>query len=991
MAQHHQHTGPVSKFVDWWKDYEDVQKMEEYTEYIGVCKGCFDPRSSVLDAPRKHHYYKRRSNEHMRPSGGIEKQSRYNLKERKSQSSFSGEDRRKSSKSSNTAAGWMAAGLGGIGLAKAGKAVFSAGRDDFDDTYSIKSGRSGLSRHSRSRSRDRKSYSYGYSGIRHRSRSADRMSQMSVGVTSDRKDRRDHKAGRRRSRAGSSSSSNSGHGKSGLIGTAIGAGLAGVALGAVTGKKRNSRSKSPKRVQVVHHRRDSSDDERRRRSQQLRHKASRSSTSGASVIEIGGQNHEAQGGFLQGFFAAPPPKEKRPKPNSLKKKKKGFFNFSNDSTSSSDSEMAFGTGYVRRRRRSSHTRRSSPKRRSSDERLKASLIGLGATAAAITAAKAGKSKRNSEVVAVKENRLGRKSSQSSRPGSRFGDDEWEDLPDDGTSESSSDGGLAYGDHALKKSKSNDSIGSNDSGTNKWGWRWGFGKKKRRPSNNLYDNIAETSFIGPTAAGAAGALAGAAAATTHGRHDSESSSAQTLQSVYPVAPNDPNASFDARRTSSIATSQPLVTSGPGPISLQQPQPMHQVPGAIYSTQAPSQSTYTAPAGPPVFSQMPSQAQYPIQSQAQNIFIQNHPQQPAFRRANSSPIQSSSWKRDAAIAALAAGVTASAMKHHDRPPSRPPSASSNVRFNLTQEQADKEMRERRRQQERLEEEENRRREAQDRMDEEADRQREEQRLRDEAAWEEEELARREQQRRDDEVRRAEDLRRAETVRREEEERLRLELQRQEDEARKVEDERRETLLRLEETARQEDERRRRELQRQQDEARKFMDIQGLAKLENDRRREQQDAKSRAAREAEDRERQQRAAFMEHQRQLAIEATEAERKRRERREFQQQEAERIEAARREAEIQEDLERRRRESQDYGNRYGNDQARLLEQQPTGSSMASTATVVQRRDQELQEREREVFKPESKKSSVAGAVAAGAAAALKATQRPHWRSQDGG
>jgi serine/arginine repetitive matrix protein 2 len=73
MTQQHQHTGPVSRFVDWWKDYEDVQKMEEYTEYIGVCKYCFDPRSSVLDAPRKHHYGRRRSSEYTRPSGGIEK------------------------------------------------------------------------------------------------------------------------------------------------------------------------------------------------------------------------------------------------------------------------------------------------------------------------------------------------------------------------------------------------------------------------------------------------------------------------------------------------------------------------------------------------------------------------------------------------------------------------------------------------------------------------------------------------------------------------------------------------------------------------------------------------------------------------------------------------------------------------------------------------------------------------------------------------------
>ncbi|KAF7455202.1 hypothetical protein A1F99_024600, partial [Pyrenophora tritici-repentis] len=958
MAQHHQHTGPVSKFVDWWKDYEDVQKMEEYTEYIGVCRGCFDPRSSVLDAPRKHHYYKRRSNEHMRLSGGIEKQSRYNLKEKKSYNSISsGEERRK--KNSTSAAGWVAAGLGGIGLAKVGKAVLTAGRDDFDDTYSIKSGRSRVSRRSRSRSAERKSYSYGQAAIRHRSRSADRMSQMSVGITNDKKDRRDHKVRRRHSRSNSSSSSNSGHGKSGLIGAAIGAGLASAAFGAAT-KKQPSRSKSPKRVQVLHPRRDSSDDERkRRRSQQLRRKVSRSSTSGASVIEIG-DTHESQGGFLGGFFAAPPPKEKRSKENSLKKKKKGFFNFGNGSASSSDSEMAFGTGYVRRRRR------SSVKRRNSDDRLKASLIGLGATAAAITAAKAGKSKRN-EVVTVKENRLSRKGSVSSRPGSRFGDDEWEDLPDDGTSDSASDGGLVYGDYTLKKTKSQESIASDDSGTKKWGWRWGFGNKKRRSSNNLYDNIASTSLIGPTAAGAAGALTSATVvtSTSHTHHDSESSSAQTLQSVYPVAPIDPNASFDARRTSSISTSQPLATSGPAPISIQQPQPMHQIPGTIYSTQAPPQTGYTAPAGPPVFSTSPFPPPYPAQSQVQNIIIQS-PQHPTFRRANSSPIQTTSWKRDAALAGLAATAGAaavSALKHADRPPSRPPSASSNVRFNLTQEQAEKELRERRKEQDRLEEEANRRREQQRREDEarreEDERIRREQQRRDEEARREDALRREELTRREEALRREELARREEAVRREEEERLRIEQQLREEEARKVEEDRRLTLLRLEDTAREEDERRRRELQRQQEEARKFMEIERLAKLEQERRREQNDLHGRAAREAEERERQRRAehlAHLEHQRQLAIEASEAERKRRERRESQQQEAELAEAARREAEIQEDLERRRREheAQEYSSRYESDRARKLESQPTGSSIASTATVVQRKEQELQERERE-------------------------------------
>lgn len=946
MAQRHQHTGPVSRFVDWWKDYEDVQKMEEYTEYIGVCKYCFDPRSSVMDAPRKHHYHKRRSNEYIRPSGGIEKHSRYSLKEKKSHSSFSsGDERRK--KSNSSAAGWVAAGLGGIGLAKAGKAVFAGGRDDFDDTYSIKSGRetrSRISHRSRSNSRDRKSYKYGQSAIRHRSRSRDRMSQMSVGVT---KDKKDYKIVRRNSRSSSSSSSRDG--RSGFFGTAIGAGLAGAALGAVTKKKHRSRSRSrsPKKVYVQHQRRDS-DERRRRMSQQLRRKSSRSSASGASVIEIG-QEHQSQGGFLGGFFAAPPPKEKLYKSKSHQKKKSGFFTFGNGSSSSSDSEMAFGTGYVRRRRR------SSPKRRNSDERLKASLAGLGATAAAIAAAKAGK-KRHSEVVAVKQHRLGRNSIDRPRPGSRYGDDEWEDLPDDDTSDSSEDAGLVYGDYELKKTKSKESLASNGSGTNKWGWRWGFGKKKRRSSDNLYDNIASTSLIGPTAASAAGALTGAAIGSGIGRHDSESSSVHTLQTVYPVAPSDPTASFDARRTSSIQTPQPLLTSSPGAISIQQPQPMHQVPGTIYSTQAPSQPGYAASAGPPVFSQAPNQP-WPTQFQTQNVIVQAsqptaHP--PLPRRANSSPIQSSSWKRDAAIAGIAgtAGAVAiSALKRHDQP-DRPPSASSNVRFNLTQEQVDKEQRGRRKEQDRREEEDSRRREQQ--MRDEESRRAEEDRLR------------REQLVREEEARWAEAERRREQ--------LRLE-----DQTREEEERRRREQLRLEAQAREEDERRRRELQRQQEEARKYMEAERLAKVEAERRLEaqrqhQQAMQARAAAEAEELERQKREARAELLRRQGLEA-EAERTRKE-----QREAERVESARRDREMREDVERRRRdlEAQKFAAQYEVDsERRKLVQQPTGSSVSSVATDVRRKEQELQDRERDLVQPDPWKSTAAGAVAAGAAAAI--------------
>lgn len=44
---------PLQRFVDWWNDYEDVRRMEEYTEYIGVCRDCFDSSSPGRD-PRAH-------------------------------------------------------------------------------------------------------------------------------------------------------------------------------------------------------------------------------------------------------------------------------------------------------------------------------------------------------------------------------------------------------------------------------------------------------------------------------------------------------------------------------------------------------------------------------------------------------------------------------------------------------------------------------------------------------------------------------------------------------------------------------------------------------------------------------------------------------------------------------------------------------------------------------------------------------------------------
>lgn len=927
MAQRHEHKGPVSKFADWWKNYDDVRKMEEYTEYIGVCKYCFDPRSSPMEAPRQHHYNRRQRSGELRPSGIKEKHSRYGLNEKVSRTSLSGDERRDKRKSSNTgAASWIAAGLGGVGLAKAGQALFNQ-RNDFDDTYSIKSGRDARSRtshRSRSRSRESKHYSYGRSGIRHRSPSEDRISFMSTGITGSRRDRKEHKVVRRRSH--SQTRSHSRDRKSGIFGAALGAGLAASAVGASRkGHRSRSRSHSPQKA-FVQHRRDSSDHERRySKTQRLKSKSSRSSVSGASFVEVS-RPHQSQGGFLGGFFAAPPPKEKskekKRKTHSHSKKKKGFFTFGNASSSSSDSDIAFGEGFVKRKSRLD--KRTS--RRNSDEKFNAALLGLGATAAAIAAAKAGRSngRHRPEVVAVRENRHQAQSRYRRQSGgsrhSNVDADGWEDLPDDDTTDSGSiSSGLAFGDHDLYKTKSRESLNSNGSGTSKWGWRWGSKKEKKKPSvESLYKTNVDHSLIGTAAVGA---VAGTAFGTGLHRQDSSASSIPSLQHVVPVqASADPN-TFDAR-TNSLPTSQPLLTSQSGPMTIQHPQPLHQVPGAMYSTQAPSEPGYMAPSGPPVFSQPP----YPTAFDSPQ-----HPAPP--RRANSSPVQSSSWKRDAALAAAAgglAGAAISSFKNKDRP-SRPSSSQSNVRFGFTEEQAHKER----------------------------------QRLKDLQRDEEDERRRR-----------------LDETERREQERRKLELQRQQEEARKhqeaersakLEIERREAERRREQEGKERREQEERIARRAREMAEEHERREHEARVAEQRRHELELEEGQKQRERPEQERR-----MAEQRKRDIEfEEELEQKRRERRELDRRVAEQREAEQREAEIQQDLERRRREREaaEYSSRYESDrERRVIEQQRTGSSVASD---VRRKEKELEDRERDIVQPDDWKKPAAVATAAAAAAAI--------------
>ena len=582
MAQKHRHRrGPLGTFVEFWTDPDGVAQYEEYTEYIGVCKNCFAPGSTPRDAPRKHHYRRRRSDERYGSSTRVDKESRWG--------SSDGENRRRSRKS------WLAGGIAGYGLAEVGKTLFNQKRGA-DGTYNVRFSRgnasdTSLRRRSGSDSPSRRSRtSYGVTGessasiSRRRSRSRERVE---TGITSDgkiyRKDPHGSLLGgpaiktytpRRRSRSRSRSRSRDRHN-----------GHAAAALGATLGSSV---------VAPQSRRRDRSSDKASVRS----HYRGRERSPRREEVSM-----------LSSFFSSPPEKRQR----SHRKKKRGFFSFGNSSSSSADADLAFGAGIEISRDRKRLSTRSR-----NDRNAGAAFLGLSAAAAAIAlreSQKGNKSSRKADVVAVKETKSKKRvTSEHHQRGRRTSasptmeEDVWESASDEDDLSSVSSA-LAYGGNARR---SQESLTSDSSGMGKWSWRWGSKKKSKRTvqAGSTADNFGTNA--GTAAATLAGALASGAVTsnTSQLQNDSRMSSSSNLpplQQVYPVPTSDPSR-FDVTRRDSIASSnQPLMTSRPAPVPLQQPQPIVPVSHAVYTTQPLYGHSYSAPSGPPVFSQIPYQPQ------------------------------------------------------------------------------------------------------------------------------------------------------------------------------------------------------------------------------------------------------------------------------------------------------------------------------------------------------------------------------------------------
>lgn len=384
----HSHKGVFGRFVDWWRDPEAIAQYEQYTQAIGVCKYCFDPMSSPADAPRKHHYHPQRRSSGSRhgSSNRVDKTYRYSSDE---------DVRRRSSTTKKMVLG----GVAGYGVAKVGEAIYKRNHD-FDDTYSVKSGRP--VNQSRVSFQDEPQYER-YGDVRLSRRGSDRSINKTAKIS--------QKSDDRRRRYSSSSSSTSSSRRSSR------------AHGAASEKKSRRRSKSrtpsptarrkyfSKRVSPMH-----------------------------SYVDLSATN-DGPGGLI-GFFTSPSANQKRGK------KPKGFFNFANDSSSSSDADLRFGEGTVRRKSSRKQLREARDRRGhgggGASAAALAGLVVAGTKLAAETDKEHNRGKRKTEA----DKRAGRNARDASNHRIILDDHEHGGRDDgwytDAESEESVDIDLAYG-------------------------------------------------------------------------------------------------------------------------------------------------------------------------------------------------------------------------------------------------------------------------------------------------------------------------------------------------------------------------------------------------------------------------------------------------------------------------------------------------------------------------------------------------------------------
>lgn len=288
---------------------------------------------------------------------------------------------------------------------------------------------------------------------------------------------------------------------------------------------------------------------------------------------------------------------------------------SHSSSSSTNMDLAYGTGYVKRpKRRGVRSRKGKEidreknrdggreggrdggrERDSNRAPTDAEILAVGAGLAKLARdqnkldRRSPRNNRSAEVVAVKEI-TGRRGygpgrdqgpSKISHGTGAVDEDGWESASD-GESESSVDSRLAFGE---------------DNGGGWFGWGKGRPQPQRKktsvvdpkqfgPANSLHGILTEPVGFGEVTWDPSSDFHHASPYPVGPRDSTPSGSQSSLQRVFPIATSDPSR-FETARSSVGSGSEPFVSSRTGALPLQQPQPIAPVSQSVY------EPTYRAP--------------------------------------------------------------------------------------------------------------------------------------------------------------------------------------------------------------------------------------------------------------------------------------------------------------------------------------------------------------------------------------------------------------
>lgn len=563
VVQEHRHHGPLTKLVDFFRDPDGVGRFEEYTEAIGVCKGCFEPGSSPRDAPRKHYYRRLRPQERYGSKTRINKDRRY--------SSSSNESLHRSKKS------WIEKGIAGFALAKVGESLFNQ-YSSSDSSDRSKSGHdntlSGSRRYNNSSSLNRGGrFSPGVARpsaevlpIRHR-HSNDRFTLRTsgTGISSSHHDGRSGRThptsrtsyhSRHRSKSRSKSRSSSSHSgskfrQSGIVQAAAGAVIGG-SIAAASSRHRN---RSPKQKQGDSH------------SAVATHKHE------GPVSDYRSQRRTGGGG--------------RHSPS--RKRRSGPVTRSKSTSSSSSFKSDPGRPIIAPRRSSGHQGRT-------PQNHNAAAISLGATAETLVL----QGRHDDDNPQQKHGHSPDKQSAHSNPNTHLYDQQDQKKPVSSDSDealwvdASEDDSihLAYGN-------SRESLSSDSSGLGKWVWRWGWGKNRKHSERrkNRQHSERKTPSTGVISTFIAEPPVETLPAVDHQSHTQEVNLISTpLKYVHPFPTEDPSLFGVEGQSSALSSNQPNKFFP----SVEHPQPISPVPAAVYNSQPSHNYSFSAPHSAPIIS-------------------------------------------------------------------------------------------------------------------------------------------------------------------------------------------------------------------------------------------------------------------------------------------------------------------------------------------------------------------------------------------------------